>query len=324
MNLNKKNDSEFKENTGQLLQFTVPDTGVKGRLDAWLAKQCKDISRVRIQQLIKEKHVKVNDRLVKATASPAPGSSVVMEIPPPVSAIPKPENIPLDVLYEDSDCIVINKPAGLVVHPAPGHPDGTLVNALLWHCNDLAGVGGVERPGIVHRLDKDTTGVMVAVKNDVTMAGFVKLFQTGGIRKEYLAIVHGVPAPASGIVSTLIGRDPANRKKMAVVTANGKDALTHYHVERTLAEGITLMHCRIETGRTHQIRVHLKSVGAPVIGDPLYGRPSLDKKLPVRPPRQMLHAWRLSFKHPVKGNDLSIEAPLPKDFESYMIGSEKL
>ena len=303
-------------NSQQLL-FTVPDAGVKGRLDAWLAKECPDISRARIQQLIKEGKVTTEGRSVKANAKPKPGEVYTIEIPPPAPAIPEPEDIPLDVLYEDSDCIVINKPAGLVVHPAPGHPDGTLVNALLWHCKDLAGVGGVERPGIVHRLDKDTSGVMVAVKNDIAMAGFVKLFQTGGMHKEYLAVVHGTPVPESGIVSNLIGRDPNNRKKMAVVTANGKDALTHYRVERKMGD-LTLMHCRIETGRTHQIRVHMKSIGVPVIGDPLYGRPALDKKLSVRPQRQILHARRLSFTHPVKGADLAIEAPLPDDFEVYL------
>ncbi|MFO7937098.1 MAG: RluA family pseudouridine synthase [Kiritimatiellia bacterium] len=302
----------------QLLNFIVPESGVKGRLDAWLAKQCPELSRASIQQLIKEGLVNTEGRSVKANSKPKPGDVYRVEIPPPAPVIPQPENIPLDVLYEDSDCIVINKTAGLVVHPAAGHPDGTLVNALLWHCKDFAGVGGVDRPGIVHRLDKDTSGVMVAVKNNVAMDGFIRLFQTGQIRKEYMALVHGTPEQKSGIVSSMIGRDPNNRKKMAVVKVNGKNALTHYRAERDLGEGLTLMHCVIETGRTHQIRVHMKSIGVPVIGDPLYGRSALDKKLSIRPRRQMLHAWRLTFTHPVKGKKLAVEAPLPDDFKAYL------
>lgn len=310
-------DNKLESPDSQCLTYTVPDSGAKGRLDAWLAKECPDISRSRLQQLIKDGMVTTGNHPVKATAKPKAGGQYTILIPPPAPAIPQPEDIPLDVLFEDRECIVLNKPAGLVVHPAPGHPSGTLVNALLWHCKDLGGVGGVERPGIVHRLDMDTSGVMVVAKNDIAMAGFVKLFQSGGMHKEYLAIVHGCPLPEAGIVSNLIGRDPANRKKMAVVTVNGKDALTHYSVDRRMGD-ITLVHCRIETGRTHQIRVHMKSIGTPVIGDPLYGRSVLDKKLPVIPGRQMLHARRLSFKHPVSGEVLSLEAPLPEDFDSYL------
>jgi len=320
MNVEIDTDPDFEQDLHEpeVLYFTVPESGVKGRLDAWLAKENPDISRSRLQHLIKDGLVTISGSPVKANAKPKPGEVFCVEIPPPVPAIPEPEDIPLDVLYEDSDCIVINKPAGMVVHPAPGHSSGTLVNALLWHCKDLAGVGGVERPGIVHRLDMDTSGVMVAVKNDVAMAGFVRLFQTGGMHKEYMAVVHGTPQQESGVICNLIGRDPKNRKKMAVVGVNGKDALTHYRIERPLAEGLSLMHCRIETGRTHQIRVHMKSIGIPVIGDPLYGRPASDKKLKVCPQRQMLHARRLSFIHPVKGIDLSIEAPLPVDFMTYL------
>jgi len=299
------------------LCFAVPAEGVRDRLDLWLARECRELSRARIQRLIKEGAVTIAERPVKATAAPAAGEIVRVLIPALLSAVPKPEDIPLDVLYEDSDCIVVNKPAGLVVHPAPGHAAGTLVNALLFHCRDLRGVGGIERPGIVHRLDKDTSGVMVAAKNDAAMAGFVRLFQSGGMRKEYLAIVHGRPAQAAGTLSGLIGRDPANRKRMALVEFNGKDALTHYRVEKLMAE-TTLIHCRIETGRTHQIRVHMKSIGCPIIGDPLYGRHSDDKKLPQLPLRQMLHARRLSFLHPVSGAPLALEAPLPEDFKSYL------
>jgi 23S rRNA pseudouridine1911/1915/1917 synthase len=297
--------------------FAVPVAGVKARLDLWLAGLCPDISRSRLQQLAREGMITAGGRPVKADAKPRPGAVYTVQIPPAAAPVPEAQEIALDVLYEDADCIVINKPAGLVVHPAPGHPDGTLVNALLHHCRDLGGIGGVERPGIVHRLDKETSGVMVAAKNDAAMAGLVRLFQSGGMRKEYLALAHGCPAPPEGVVSGLIGRDPANRKKMAVVMINGRYALTRYRVERRLGD-LALVHCRIETGRTHQIRVHLKSLGTPVAGDALYGRAALDKKLPVRPQRQMLHAWRLGFPHPVSGGELAFEAPLPADFAAYL------
>ncbi|MFA7174456.1 MAG: RluA family pseudouridine synthase [Kiritimatiellia bacterium] len=300
------------------LRLQVPLSGIQGRLDAWLATHCEEFSRTRIQRLIKEGRITIAGRVVKASATAEAGDVVTIVIPALLPAIPQPEDIPLDVLYEDSDCIVLNKPPGLVVHPAPGHASGTLVNALLFHCKNLAGVGGVLRAGIVHRLDKDTSGVMVAVKNDVAMAGFVKLFQSGGIRKEYLAIVHGRPLKDVGTLGGLIGRDPANRKKMAIVQVNGKDALTHYKVEK-LMESTTLVHCQIETGRTHQIRVHMKSIGCPIIGDSIYGQRSADKKLPHWPGRQMLHARLLAFKHPVSNIELSFEAPLPEDFKSFLV-----
>ncbi|MDA3926655.1 MAG: RluA family pseudouridine synthase [Kiritimatiellae bacterium] len=313
---NNETDLDAGATDSSCLTFTVSESGAKGRLDAWLAKRCPELSRVRIQQLIKEGCVTIADRSVKATTTPKPDDVIRVVIPAPTSAIPQPEDIPLDVLYEDSDCIVINKQAGLVVHPAPGHPTGTLVNALLFHCSDLGGVGGVERPGIVHRLDKDTSGVMVVVKNDASMSGFVNLFKTDGIRKEYLAIVHGEPENDKGLLTGIIGRDPSNRKKMAMVEMNGKDAITHYRVMAKMG-ATTLMHCRIETGRTHQIRVHMGSIGCPVIGDRLYGRLSADKKLPDFPARQMLHARRLSFQHPLTKQKLCIVAPLPADFKSF-------
>lgn len=299
------------------LRFDVPSCGVQERLDAWLATQCEEFSRARIQKLIKEGRVTIDNRVVKASSIPGAGDMVAVVIPALLPAIPQPEDIPLDVLYEDSDCIVLNKPPGLVVHPAPGHACGTLVNALLFHCKDLAGVGGVLRSGIVHRLDKDTSGVMVAVKNDTAMAGFIKLFQSGGMRKEYLAIVHGHPVKKAGTLGGLIGRDPANRKRMALVKVNGKDALTHYKVEKQM-ESTTLVHCQIETGRTHQIRVHMKSIGCPIIGDTLYGQHSADKKLPHWPERQMLHARFLAFRHPVSNVELCFEAPLPEDFKAFL------
>lgn len=296
-----------------ILTFAVPD-GAAGRLDAWLAAQESGFSRARLQALIKEGRVTCGGMAVKSNDRVKPGQVFDVTVPPPEPAAPVPENIPLEILYDDRDLLVLDKPPGLVVHPAPGHAAGTLVNALLWHCRDLGGVGGVERPGIVHRLDKDTSGLLVVAKNDAAMTGLVRLFQSGGIRKEYLALVHGVPSKPSGTVSSLIGRHPANRQKMAVVQRNGKQAVTHYAVERDLRLA-SLMRCRIETGRTHQIRVHMRSIGCPVAGDRLYGSPSADRLLPVVPARQMLHAARLAFAHPVTGDELIFEAPLPADFK---------
>ncbi len=298
------------------LSLTVPE-GADGRLDAWLASQVVELSRARIQALIKEGRVTCDGVAVKSNGKPKAGQVIEIIVPSPVPAEPVPEDIPLDVLYEDSDCLVLNKPAGLVVHPAPGHASGTLVNALLFHCTDLGGVGGVERPGIVHRLDKDTSGLMVVAKNDAALAGFVRLFQTGGITKEYLALVHGVPPSLSGTVCTLIGRHPAQRKMMAVVARNGKQAVTHYAVEKRLGD-ITLVRCRIETGRTHQIRVHMQSLGCPVVGDAVYGRRAADNRLPHAPERQMLHAAHLAFAHPVTGVAMDFTAPLPEDIEVCM------
>ncbi|MEI7899114.1 MAG: RluA family pseudouridine synthase [bacterium] len=299
-----------------MLALTVPD-GAEGRLDAWLASQVAELSRARLQALIKEGRVTCGGAAIKSNAKPMPGQVIRIIVPVPVPAEPVPENIPLDILYEDGDCLVINKPAGLVVHPAPGHASGTLVNALLYHCQDLGGVGGVERPGIVHRLDKDTSGLMVVAKNDAAMAGFVRLFQTGGITKEYLALVHGVPPKTSGTVSGLIGRHPAHRKQMAVVARNGKMAVTHYTVEKQVGD-MTLVRCRIETGRTHQIRVHMQSLGCPVVGDRAYGKTAADKRLPHVPARQMLHAAHLVFTHPVTGAAMDFTAPPPPDFLAMM------
>jgi len=314
---NRVDEALADEEEPGVLALTVPE-GAEGRLDAWLASQVAELSRARIQALIKEGRVTSGGAAVKANAKPKVGQVIEISVPAPVAAVPLPEEIPLDILYEDSDCLVLNKPAGLVVHPAPGHASGTLVNALLHHCLDLGGVGGVERPGIVHRLDKETSGLMVVAKNDAAVAGFVRLFQTGGIVKEYVALVHGVPPKPSGTVRSLIGRHPEHRKKMAVVARNGKEAVTHYTVERRLGD-ITLVRCRIETGRTHQIRVHMQSLGCPVVGDALYGKSTADKRLPQRPTRQLLHAARLAFSHPVTGAPMAFTAPLPEDFLPFLL-----
>jgi 23S rRNA pseudouridine1911/1915/1917 synthase len=288
-----------------------------GRLDVWLATQLPDLSRARIQALIKEGHITCDNEAVKVDAKPKVGGVIRLHVPAPTPAIPQPENIPLTIVYEDADILVINKQAGLVVHPAPGHLTGTLVNALLYHCKDLAGIGGVERPGLVHRLDRETSGLMLVAKNDVAMAGLVKGFQDGAVHKTYLTLVHGAPLKETGTLRSLIGRHPVDRKKMAIVTRNGKHAVTHWFLVKRF-KGVSFIRCEIETGRTHQIRVHLQSLGHPVIGDSTYGRPSADKLLPLVPQRQMLHAAELRFCHPRTGMEMIFKAELPEDFQAVL------
>ena len=298
--------------------FVVPPEGIGARLDAWLASRCEGFSRSRVQGLIRAERMRVNGRVVlRAAFKVNPGDVVTLAVPPPVPAEPQPEDIPLSIVYEDEHIIVIDKPAGLVVHPAPGHLEGTLVNALLHHCPDLEGIGGVARPGIVHRLDQDTSGVMVVAKTEAAMRTLTKEFAShANIRKTYLAVVHGTPVPAEGRIENMIGRCPWDRKKMAVVERNGKVAVTNY---RTLSAGQrSLVECVIETGRTHQIRVHMASLGCPVVGDAVYGRPGWDRQLVPPPARQLLHAWKLELKHPVTRVPLSFEAKPPPDFSPYL------
>jgi len=292
--------------------FIVPPESAGQRLDAWLCSCLKDLSRSRIQALIEAGHIRLNDHTVKPGQKLPRNASVSVDIPPPVESTLTPEAIPLDVLFEDADIIVINKPAGLVVHPAAGHASGTLVNALLAHCPDLAGIGGEKRPGIVHRLDRDTTGVMVVAKNAIAMASLVNQFRRRLVTKEYLALVWGTPRPASGRAETLIGRHPRDRKRMSATPASGRPALTLYETAEAFPS-TSLLRVKIETGRTHQIRVHMLFLGHPVVGDPQYGRRQ-ETPLPFPPPaRQMLHAERLTLTHPRTGATLTFEAPLPPD-----------
>ena len=303
--------------------FVVPPEGIGSRLDAWLAAHCEGFSRSRVQGLIRAERMRVNgDVVVRAAFKVNPGDVVTLAVPPPVPAEPQPEDIPLSIVYEDEHIIVVDKPAGLVVHPAPGHLEGTLVNALLHHCPDLEGIGGVARPGIVHRLDQDTSGLMVVAKTEAAMRTLTKEFAShANIRKTYLAVVHGAPTPAEGRIENLIGRCPWDRKKMAIVERNGKVAVTNY---RTLSAGPrSLVECVIETGRTHQIRVHMASLGCPVVGDATYGRPGWDRQLSPPPARQLLHAWKLSLKHPVTRKPLSFEAPPPPDFSPFLGSSNR-
>ncbi|MCU0857683.1 MAG: RluA family pseudouridine synthase [Pontiellaceae bacterium] len=285
-----------------------------GRLDTWLTEAVPEHSRSRWQSLIKEGRVSVNGAPCKANQKIHAGDCVEWSIPDAAPAGPQAENISLNILYEDRHIIVINKPAGLVVHPAVGNETGTLVNALLHHCKDLTGIGGEKRPGIVHRLDKDTSGVMVAAKNEAAMMELSRQFKEHGTEKEYLTIVRGVPCGKRGVVETTIGRHPIHRKKMAANVRNGRPAVSHYEVVEAFGEA-ALVRVKIETGRTHQIRVHMAHIKNPVIGDTVYG---CRRASSAHAGRQMLHAAKLSLNHPKSGKRLTFEAPLPDDMEALL------
>lgn len=289
------------------------------RLDKLLLGRNPDFSRSRIEGLIKAGFVTVNGAVAeKAGMKVSDDDEIEVEIPPPVPAIPEPEDIPLDVIFEDADMLVLNKAPGMVVHPAPGHFTGTLVNALLFHCPDLAGIGGVARPGIVHRLDQYTSGTMVVAKSQKAMESLVKAFASHtSVEKTYLAVCRGRPHLDSGRIENLIGRHPVDRKRMAILEKGGKRAVTNWRVV-DFKNGLSVMECRIETGRTHQIRVHMASLGCPVIGDTVYGKPALDKRLDPPPARQMLHAWKLKLWHPVEGRQMEFVSPVPADMKVYL------
>jgi len=304
------------------------------RLDKVLTGRYPEFSRSRIEGLVKSGYVTVNGIVApKAGMKVADADEIEVEIPPPVPAIPEPEDIPLDIVHEDDDIIVINKAAGMVVHPAPGHYTGTLVNALLHHCPGLSGIGGVARPGIVHRLDQYTSGLIIVAKSQAAMDGLTRAFASHkNVEKTYIAVCHGRPGTGrsgigpylSGRIESLIGRHPTNRKKMAIVEKNGKLAITNWRlrsreeVEVDSGGVISVIECKIETGRTHQIRVHMASLGCPVIGDAVYGKPALDKKLDPVPARQMLHAWKLKLWHPVKNVPMEFVAPPSADMTPYL------
>jgi 23S rRNA pseudouridine1911/1915/1917 synthase len=292
--------------------FEIVANKNEARLDAWLAESRPEHSRARWQALIKEGRVTLNGSPCKANQKVRPGDRAEWTIPEAVPAAPQAEEIPLDILFEDRQLIVINKPSGLVVHPAAGNETGTLVNALLHHCTDLAGIGGELRPGIVHRLDKETSGVMVIAKSETAMNRLSEQFKEHSTEKEYLTIVRGVPSPSRGTIETTIGRHPVQRKKMAANVRNGREAVSHYEVLERFAEA-ALVCVRIETGRTHQIRVHLAHIKHPVIGDTVYGR-----AFHIKAPRQMLHAARLTLSHPRSGKRMVFEAPLPADMEALL------
>ena len=296
------------------------------RLDKVLQERYPDFSRSRIEGLIKAGFVTVNGAVAeKAGQKVAETDEIGVEIPPPVPAEPQPEDIPLTVVFEDEHILVVDKAPGMVVHPAPGHFTGTLVNALLHRCPDLSGIGGVARPGIVHRLDQDTSGLLVVAKTQAAMDGLTRAFASHkSLTKTYLAVCHGRPRLDAGRIENLIGRHPVDRKRMAIVEKNGKLAITNWKVLGPGRAGTSLVECVIETGRTHQIRVHMASLGCPVIGDRVYGKGALDRKLEPVPERQMLHAWRLKLWHPVFGVEMSLEAPIPSDMKPYCEASRIL
>lgn len=301
-----------------------PDTP-KQRLDAWLTSQLQaagvECSRAGIQRLMREGQVKRDDYLeANPAAKTTPGASYTVTLPDPTDPTLQPEEIPLDVLFEDEHLIVINKPAGLAVHPSPGHETGTLVHALLHHCGTtLSGLNGERRPGIVHRLDKDTSGAMVVAKHDAAHRGLAKQFAAHSIQREYFALVRGLPKPPSGRIETHIGRHPTARLRRAVVEPtrpDAKAAITHYRLVQTHGPA-ALVACQLETGRTHQIRVHMAHLGHPLLGDKLYGSPNpLKGAANVSIPRQMLHAHLLGFTHPITGEELSFDTPIPPDMAS--------
>ncbi|HEU5140438.1 MAG TPA: RluA family pseudouridine synthase [Bacillales bacterium] len=282
---------------------TVKEQDGGQRIDKWLAEG--DWSRAQVQQWIKDGFVQVGGRSVKANYKINFGDTVDIQIPEPEPLEAKPENIPIDVVYEDADVIVVNKPRGMVVHPAPGHASGTLVNALLHHCDDLSGINGVIRPGIVHRIDKDTSGLLMAAKNDAAHESLAGQLKDKTIERIYRAIVHGVVKHDNGVIDAPIGRDIKDRKKMTVTDHNSKSAVTQFTVMERFSN-YTYIQCRLQTGRTHQIRVHLKYIGHPLAGDPKYG-PA--KTLPLN--GQALHAAVLGFTHPKTGKPLRFEVPLP-------------
>ena len=313
------------------------------RLDAWLAGAIADLGRNRAKKLIVEGRVAVGGRTIVEPKRPVkPGECVTVDLPPPEPAEPAAEAIPLAIVYEDDDLIVIDKPAGLVVHPAAGHAAGTLVNALIAHCGkSLSGIGGVARPGIVHRLDKDTSGLMVVAKSDRAHKGLAAQFadhgRAGPLERAYLALAWGAPDRPQGTIDLPLARSARNREKIAVTQSGGRHAVTHYAVrerfgpdERPLA---TLVECVLETGRTHQIRVHMAAIGHPLVGDRTYGAgfatkaallPEPAKSLVSAFPRQALHAWLLGFEHPVSGKEMRFESPPPDDLAALVAAFKSL
>ena len=306
------------------IRLIAPADAAGQRADRFLAEASGTLSRSRVKALIEGGRATRDGAAFTQPAEPIRAGSAYELTPPElVDAVPQPQAIPFTILHEDRHLIVLDKPAGLVVHPAPGNEDGTLVNALLAHCGDsLPGIGGERRPGIVHRLDRDTSGVMVVAKTEQVLAALSAMFAARDIERAYTALVWGVPAETAGEIEGAIGRDPRDRKRMAVVTRGGKPALTRYRVQKVMHAAVSLLECRLATGRTHQIRVHLSANGHPVVGDPVYLRrvPAVSRGVPepVRGmlldfPRQSLHASTLGFRHPGTGHEVRFETPVPPD-----------
>lgn len=305
-----------------IIETTIGEAQNGLRLDKALADLLPELSRERLKALIVEGQVTASGRPLNPSMKVTAGQHFAVTLPQPVAAEAVAQDIPLTIVYEDADLVVIDKPAGLVVHPAAGNLDGTLVNALLHHCRgQLSGIGGVARPGIVHRIDKDTSGLLVVAKSDRAHEGLAQQFKAHSIDRLYAAIVYGVPQPSFGTVDTWISRSNADRKKMAVHReGRGKRAVTHYRMVERL-RGAALVECRLETGRTHQVRVHMAHLGNPLIGDPVYGRDRKGFKTILETlsfKRQALHAKRLGFIHPVTGQKLSFDSALPTDMQELL------
>ena len=304
---------------------TFDESASGERLDRALAVALPTLTRSRVKALIEGRRVTLADgrTIEEPSRKVKTGDCFVVDVPEPEPAVPLPQARALDILYEDSDLLVLDKPAGLVVHPAPGNPDHTLVNALLAHCGDsLSGIGGVRRPGIVHRLDKNTSGVMVVAKNDRTHQGLSRLFAAHDLTRVYQALVWGEPKPSTGTIDAAIGRHPVDRKRMTVRKTSGRAALTEYWLEKRFGSALhplaSLVGAKLGTGRTHQVRVHLAHIGCPVVGDPIYGRKSRNVVVPEALkvfPRQALHAARLEFRHPGTHKVMSFATELPQDFQ---------
>ena len=311
--------------------FTVRDDLDGMRMDKVLAILCPEQSRSRLKALIDEGEVMLDGKVCSKPSTAVEAAQIItLTIPPPVDAVPQPENIPLDIVYEDEDMLVINKQVGLVVHPGAGNWTGTLVNALLYHCGDtLSGIGGVVRPGIVHRLDRDTSGLMVVAKNDTAHRGLSDQLADRSLSRTYLALVWKIPM-VKGFVDKPITRHPTNRQKMHVPFQGGREARTHYRRLKTFHEAASLVECELESGRTHQIRVHMESIGHPLVGDPVYGlqktgKQSLLKKagypeemqeIVLNFPRQALHAVRIRFIHPITDEEMEFEVDPPEDLKA--------
>ncbi len=315
---------EYAGGEARTVVLRVDATGE--RLDKALAAAIPDLSRARLQALIAGGGLSLDSRVLTDASAKALAGAYTLLIPPPEAAEPQPQDLALPILYEDADLIVVDKPAGMAAHPAPGTLDGTLVNALLHHCaGSLSGIGGVLRPGIVHRLDKDTSGVMVAAKSDRAHQGLAALFAAHDIERAYLALTRGAPDPPRATITTRLGRSPHDRKKMAVLRAGGREAITHYAVQQSFGPAAkplaSRVLCRLETGRTHQLRVHLAHKGAPCLGDPTYGQgvaaaPVREAMAASGLTRQALHAAVLGFVHPLTGEALRFETAPPQDMQT--------
>lgn len=305
-------DRSDQESGQDIQEWTVEADFVKERIDKYIADSMEGVSRSQVQIWIGDGQVTVNGSQVKSNYKLAAGDKIELVVPEVAAVEILPENIPLEVVYEDSSVIVVNKQRGLVVHPAPGHASGTLVNALMYHCHDLSGINGELRPGIVHRIDKDTSGLLMAAKNDKAHASLAAQLKDHSVNRRYIALVHGHVQHDQGTIDAPIGRDAHDRKMFTVTERNSKHAVTHFSVMERLGD-YTLLELKLETGRTHQIRVHMKFIGHPLVGDPMYGRSK-----GVKMNGQALHAATLGFVHPDSGETLEFNAPLPQDMEDVL------